>query len=499
MVSADPRLVRAYLRLVRFYPPGPRREELLDTLLECAPPDRRRPALSEVVNLVRHGSRARLGRPRSRGIVVLALLIAAAAGFVGSCAASRLGLEAVGSLPVGAEAAEINETVFPGLTVWGGGDAEKIVTQGDGEGVEYGYAVSWVKSTPATRDVAAYTAAARARLEAAGWRITAVDPPLDETDMVGANPADRAEGFTAERGALVLHFTDYLYPGAPWYDGDGNATYTIWHRQPGWVTGVAWLAALLTAALAWLLTGWMSRRVQSDLGAALGVTGAICCLLGILPAALLALPGGGAADETASPYWQGLVYLGAGPALLAGMLAALMVAVVFVVKPPAPLARALRHATGSAGRLRHRPGLLAALVAAAALVAGLGLYRSDTRPAAAGFCTPDVPSGVVDPPSAHLSYRSRILIEPATEAEDRNLIEAAFRRGFGGGYTFSWTTTPGFTDAYCAGGRVAPGVKETLPYYWDIDLASPGLFAGMAHEVSGMPGIVAVQHLPAGS
>ncbi len=479
-MTDDQRLVRAYRRLLRFYPPGPRRDELLGTLIECAPPGRRRPAPSEVVNLVRHGLRARLGRPRSRGIVVLALLIALAAGFLGAGAAGRLGLEAVGSLPVGAEAAELNETVFPGLTVWGGSDAAKIVTQGDGEGIEYGYAVSWVKSTPATRDVAGYTAAARSRLEASGWTITGVDPPLDETDMVGANPADRAEGFTAERGGLALHFTDYLRPGAPWYDGDGNATYAIWHRPPWWVTGVAWLGGLLAAALSWLLTGWMSRRVRSRPAAALGVAGAVCCLLGILPAALLALPGSGTADETAAPFWQGLAYLGTGPAVLAGLVAALMVAAVVLKKPRS-----------------HRA--LAALVAAGTIVLGLGLYRADTGRLAAGSCTPTVPSGVVDPPSARLSYRSRVFIDPATPAEERNLIEAAFRRAFGGGYTFSGAPTPGFADAFCGHDRLAAGAERTLPWYWSVDLASPGLFGGMANEVRNMPGIVAVQHLPSGS
>jgi hypothetical protein len=82
-VTADRRLVRAYRRLTRFYPPGPRRDELLDTLIECAPAGRRHPTSSDIVNLVWHGSLARLGRPRSKGIVMLALLIALAAGFVG--------------------------------------------------------------------------------------------------------------------------------------------------------------------------------------------------------------------------------------------------------------------------------------------------------------------------------------------------------------------------------------------------------------------------------
>jgi hypothetical protein len=489
VVSADPRLVRAYRRLIRFYPPGPRRDELLGTLIECAPEGRRRPAAAEVVNLVRHGSRARLGRPRSTGVVVLAVFVALAAGFAGAAGASRLGLEAVGSLPVGAEAAQINETVFPGLPVRGGGDAAKIVTQSDGEGIEYGYAITWVRPTTLTRDVAGYTAAARSRLEAAGWTVTAVDPPLDETDMVGANPADRSEGFTAERGALVLHFTDNLRPGAPWYDGDGRAMFSIWHQQPPWLTGLAWLGGLLAAALAWLLTGWMSRNLRSGGAAVLGATGATCCVLGVLPAALFALPGGGAADETYSPYWQGFAYLGTGPATLAGIVAALMVAAVVL----------RRHATAWAGQLRRRPRLLTALVTAGVVLAGLGLYRTETRHLAAGSCTPAVPSGIVDPPSARLSYRSRIFIDPATAPEDRNLIEAAFHRALGGGSTFNGRPTPGFTDAFCDHGRVAAEVTDTLPWYWSVDLGSPGLFAGIADEVKGMPGIVAVQHLPAGS
>jgi hypothetical protein len=76
--AADPRLTRAYRRLVQIYPRGRRRDELLDTLIACAAPGRRRPAPREVANLVYHGARARLGRPGSRGIVVLAWLIALA-------------------------------------------------------------------------------------------------------------------------------------------------------------------------------------------------------------------------------------------------------------------------------------------------------------------------------------------------------------------------------------------------------------------------------------
>jgi hypothetical protein len=47
---------------------------LLHTLLELAPPNRRHPTLREVANILRHGVRARLGRPRSRSVVALATL-----------------------------------------------------------------------------------------------------------------------------------------------------------------------------------------------------------------------------------------------------------------------------------------------------------------------------------------------------------------------------------------------------------------------------------------
>lgn len=496
--AVDPRLVRAYRRLVRVYPRGPRREELLDTLVECAMPGRRRPALREVANLACHGSRARLGRPGSRGIVVLALFVALAAGFLGASGANRLGWQAVGSLPVGAEAAEIRETVFPGLTVWGGGDAAKIVSKSGGEGIEYGYAVSWVKHTPVTRDVARYTAATRSRLEAAGWTVTSIDPPLDRTNAVDANPGDREEGFTAERGALALRFSDYYWPGRPSYDSDGNATFLVWHQAPWWLTVLTWCGALLAALLAWLLTGWVSRRLEpSPTASVLAAIGTVFVVLGIVPAALLALPPR-STDETAAPFWQGLAYFGTKPAMLAGIVAALIVGAAAARKPAHRPGNWRRHAARWPGALRRRPSALVALIAAATVLTGLGLYRLDTGRPAAGSCTPSTPSGVENPPSARLSYLSRVFISPQATADQRNLAQAAIGRGFGGGLTFSGDPrSSGFTDAFCGHGRVPAEAADVLPRYWTVDLASPGLFDGLAAEVIVMPGVVAVQHVPA--
>ena len=489
--TVDPRLIRAYRRLVRVYPRGPRRDELLDTLVECAAPGRPRPALREIVNLAYYGSRARLGRPASRGIVVLALFIALAAGFAGAGGANRLGWQAVGSLPVGAEAAEIRETVFPGLTVWGGGDAAKIVKQADGDGIEYGYAISWVKHTPATRDVERYTAATRDRLEAAGWTVTSVDPVLDQTDVVDANPGDRAEGFTAERGALALHFSDSYRPGRPAYDSDGDANIFVWHRAPWWLTVVTWFGALLSAFLAWLLTGWVSRRLEpSPAASRLALAGAVVCVLGVIPAALLALPVSLSADETAAPFWQGLAYIGRKPAMLDGAVAVFIMVAAVAQEPPFWLRPPALRA------LLRRPAVLTAVIAVATILIGLGLYRLDTRHLQVGSCTPSVPSGVENPPGASLSYLSRVFVSPQATADQRNLAQAAIGRGYGGGFTFSGDPrSSDFTDAFCGRGRVSPEAADALPLYWTVDLASPGLFDGLAAEVSVMPGVVAVQHV----
>ncbi|MEU4218234.1 hypothetical protein [Actinoplanes sp. NPDC026623] len=489
--AADPRLLRAYRRLLRVYPRGPRRDELLDTLVECAPPGRRRPAPREVVNLLRHGSRARLGRPGSRGIVVLALFVALAGGFLGAGAANRLGWQAVGPLPAGAEAAEISETIFPGLAVWGGGEAAGIVSQGDGEGIEYGYAVSWVKHTTATRDVAAYTAAVRARLEAAGWTVTGVDPPLDQTDVVGANPADRSEGFTASRGALGLRFSDYYWAGLPAYDGDGNATYFLWQRPPSWLAAVTWLGFLPGAFLAWLLTGWVSRRLEPSPGiAGPAAAGAVLAVLCVVPYALLVLSAGGPADETAAPSWQGLGFTMGTPAMLFGIIAALLLLVAAVQRRPRRPARWRRQAT-------RGPGVAVALIALASLLTGLGVYDLVTRHALPGSCTPSVPAGIVDPPAARMSYLARVFISPLATDEQRNLAQAAIGRGLGGGLTFAGDPrSAGFLTPYCDHGRIGPGAADALPRYWTVDLASPGLFGGLAAEMMAMPGVVAVQHVP---
>src|SRR6185503_2423947 len=107
------------------------------------------------------------------------------------------------------------ETVFPGMTVWGGGDAALFVRTNDGEGIQYGYADYWVKHTPATREVDTFTLAVRDRLRAAGWQIRSdVAPDLvpGEAGEVKAQKERYTRTFWATRDGLALQFSDVYRP-----------------------------------------------------------------------------------------------------------------------------------------------------------------------------------------------------------------------------------------------------------------------------------------------
>jgi len=95
------RLRARYRRLLWAYPPGRRREELLDALVEAAAPGRTRPTLRERANLLRYGMRARLGRPASRGVVVIAVLVSLVMGYLAAAVAYRIALEDAGLVRAG--------------------------------------------------------------------------------------------------------------------------------------------------------------------------------------------------------------------------------------------------------------------------------------------------------------------------------------------------------------------------------------------------------------
>ncbi|GAA0463661.1 hypothetical protein Ade02nite_30460 [Paractinoplanes deccanensis] len=217
----------------------------------------------------------RLVRPASRGAVVLAVLVAVAAGSFGAAAASLLGWRFAPSLDGVVAAQGLDRTVFPGLTVGdcAGWEATlglpcagmpAFIPNPDGEGVRYGIREYTAAPTPATRDYRAFTAGVRDRLAAAGWHLdTAIrehagvdngdTSVLDGTgtpETTGEVTGVREATFLASRGDVVLEF----FGAAP------AARFTIARAAPRWLWPVTVAGALLGAAAGWLLTAWISRR-----------------------------------------------------------------------------------------------------------------------------------------------------------------------------------------------------------------------------------------------
>jgi hypothetical protein len=482
-------LDRAYRRLIRAYPRGPRRDELLDTLLEAAPADRRRPTVREGVDLVRHGLRARLGYPRSRAVVVMVFLVALTGAFFTGAAGHRLGWEFAPPLPSGAAADKITGTALPGVKVWGGGNPGVVVPQSDGEGIEYGYATYWIRHTAATRDLTGYTAGARERLAAAGWRIHDYAYQAPE-DMVDGGQESSAT-FWADRPGLVLGYQAALYTGMPDYDSDGGVTLTLRRQEPRWLGLFAWPAAALGFAALWLVAGWAGRRFSTA-----GVPGPLpavvvgIALLLLLPSLVL-LPVPDSPGQ--SPWWAGL-YNGYGWLSTPLVLAALVLVGAALV-PPSPLGRGFRF-------LRRRPRVAAAggallLLGGAAAVA-VPAVRTEP-PVVPPACRP-APGPPAAPADSALgdSRWVHVYVDPASAPHQRALITAAMRRSWAGADSeLVWDPgSAAFRDEYCRGAEVPASAVASLPYFFPFELDVPADYPALLQEVQGMPGVVAVHRVP---
>jgi hypothetical protein len=490
-------LGRAYRRLLRAYPPGPRRDELLNTLLDAASPQRRRPTAREAVNLTRYGLRARLGYPRTRTVIVFSLLVALAGAFFGGAAAHWLGLRATSATPPAAVTAELTRTVFPGLKVWGGGETEPIVVQGDGEGIEYGYITFWLRHTgAATRDVPSYSTAAMDRLTAAGWQVhdyryEAPTPMVDRGESSGAT-------FWATRDGLVVGYSDYLWAGMPAYDADGGLSLTVRQETP---SGLLWLArggAVLGFVLTWFLGAWVSRRF-----CAAGVSGSVPGLLVVILLVLLVpamtltsvpeVPGD-------TPWWGGVWGLGTGFLLLAAMPAALLLLGALVLGP-SPWKTALVRAIAY---LRRRPRVAGGtlLVLVVVLVAGFLIPAPWSASATPPLARPDCHPAPGPPPAApesevRDSRSARVYVDPSSTPDQRNLITAAIRRSWAGSDSgLIWDPdSPEFRAEYCDGGEVPAASVAGLPYFFAVDLGVATDYPALLREVQGMPGVVTVRQV----
>jgi hypothetical protein len=266
------------------------------------------PALRSVVRSGRpvgprlsgHGIRVHLGRPGTSGIVVLAVLVAMLGGLFGAGGAERIGWEFARSLPSGAQAEEVARTVFPGVTVAGGGDAPFWTFSGDGEYVEPGSAAYVVESS----DVTHLVSGVRDRLAAAGWRI-------DDTSAEDARPGripTHDNPVRATRDGLTLTYV-------------GGDTFTVARSVPSWLWWFAGVGAVLGALVGWLLTAWAGRRAEqgSVAGQLAGLVAwpTVVVMLVLLLGDMLFLPGSQSWQEMfhlhllyivgGAPRWGGLV------------------------------------------------------------------------------------------------------------------------------------------------------------------------------------------------
>jgi hypothetical protein len=251
--------------LLHVYPKGVRRVELLDTLTAS---DGTRPTGRAVVNLLCFGVRARLGRPASGGIVVIAVLFSFATAYLVAAVTERIGWQAVPGYPAGAQLAAIQETVYPGSPhlaqryIEGSGlyddnetpDLWEVLLSGHNE--DYTYASLNLLAGANSflpGDDGTWINAAGSRLAGAGWKIRWISD-------YGGSSRDGARAL-ATRGDVSLEIqTAANVVGVP--PGAFDVTTSLRRLPPLWLSLLAWAGALVGALIGWLLTGWVSRRTE---------------------------------------------------------------------------------------------------------------------------------------------------------------------------------------------------------------------------------------------
>lgn len=271
-------LARRYRRLLFCYPRAHRRDELLATLLEAAPPGRTRPTARETVNLIQHGLRARLGRPESRTVTAWAVLATIVSGLFAAAFATRAGWETAEPLPRAAETRALLAELLPGEEFREIEDASATFTIYSqplgwttlddlllGDGAEYELATVGgalygvpVKPPQETLDLV------RNRLRDTGW--TAYRPISTDASAI----------LTARRGNTTVTLEVYFEPTI--YSEDNLLVTAGFQRTtPPAVYPAAVIAGVAGAVVAFLLFGWASRRTTGRHPA----RGAVTALFGV--------------------------------------------------------------------------------------------------------------------------------------------------------------------------------------------------------------------------
>jgi hypothetical protein len=266
----DGRLAARYRRLLYAYPPGTRREELLDTLLDASPSGRTRPTAIETVNLVRHGMRTRLGRPKSTGVVVMAVFVAIITGFLGASVTARVAWEAAPSFPQGAALAHIGDDIYAGRPYEEDHDEALGVAYGTsrgwgesilwGQNEEYAFGTQTLSTDAIPGDYQAWIPAVRDRLVTHGWTIQEEYPTGATRIDTGEMHVDGRELVATRDGlSMLVSATTNQEPEVP---GAFWSSVEIVRAPPGWLSALAVGSGLVVALFGWLLTGWVSRRTE---------------------------------------------------------------------------------------------------------------------------------------------------------------------------------------------------------------------------------------------
>lgn len=287
-------LRRRYRRLLLCYPRAYRRargDELLATLLEAAPPGRTRPTPREAVDLIRHGLRARLGRPASRSVVAWAVLATVISGLFGAAFGTRAGWQTARPLPSAAQTRAMLAEILPGQQFEGIADAPALfvvygqplswAAAGDlllGDGGEYGQSgVGGVVNGPPARSPQETVELATRRLRETGWTVYA--PMHHDTYGCAGPPCDptaipQYTTIVARRGDTT--FTLEVYPD--WPMGSTSIGAGFQRATPAAVYPCGLAGGVAAAAVAFLLFGWASRRTggrhpaRAAVSACLGTT-----------------------------------------------------------------------------------------------------------------------------------------------------------------------------------------------------------------------------------
>jgi hypothetical protein len=334
------RLERAYRRLLFAYPAYYRRrrgEEMLATLLDCAPAGRIRPTVREAVVLIGAGLRCRMHLRRGPATAVAAVLAAVIGVIVTGTAGAWLAWHvAAPPLPDPQQAAAIAWTAVPQEP---SGQVRFPFLFGE-EGADYSAgSVQFTYPGHPGPDASPLVVQARQRLEAAGWSIGALEfTPPPQFD--GATVTTGLTSFVGHRGEVQIVVED----------AGRTATVRLARAEPAAVPWCTVVGALLGGLIGWQLAAIVSRRLAhrpAGARAAVIVLSAVAFTT-LLPSCLYALPPfirGYLSEGQPEPPWGGLALPFLRDLVAFGAISALAVVVVAL-------------AAGSTGRDRPMVGHL---------------------------------------------------------------------------------------------------------------------------------------------